>query len=256
MPNEDAMKLKLDDQGHAVLNDGLPVYTHDDGKEAPFDAAATVNAIKARNAENKQHRERAEAAESRLKLFEGLDVEQARDAIAKLEKLDHKKLIDAGEVDRVKAEITKLWESKLGEAEKRAGTLEQQLHGEIVGGNFARSKFIAEKLAIPTDMVQAYFGAHFKVQDGKLKATGFDGNPLLSPKTMGEPASFDEALELLIGSYPNRDAILKSTQAAGSGAPSGASHSGSATLTKAQFDAMTPKQRAEAFVDKGAQLSN
>ncbi|MBK6435180.1 MAG: hypothetical protein IPF83_04385 [Rhodanobacteraceae bacterium] len=29
------MKLKLDDQGHAVLQNGMPVYIHDDGKESP-----------------------------------------------------------------------------------------------------------------------------------------------------------------------------------------------------------------------------
>lgn len=50
-----------------MLHEGMPVYIHDDGKEAPFDAAATVAAIRARNAEAKAHRERAEAAESKLK---------------------------------------------------------------------------------------------------------------------------------------------------------------------------------------------
>lgn len=28
------MKLKLDDQGHVVVQDGKPVYVHDDGKES------------------------------------------------------------------------------------------------------------------------------------------------------------------------------------------------------------------------------
>lgn len=32
------MKLKLDDNGNAVLQDGKPVYVHDDGKEIAFDA--------------------------------------------------------------------------------------------------------------------------------------------------------------------------------------------------------------------------
>ncbi|MDD1016905.1 hypothetical protein [Pseudomonas rubra] len=27
------MKLKLDDQGHVVVQDGKPVYVHDDGKD-------------------------------------------------------------------------------------------------------------------------------------------------------------------------------------------------------------------------------
>ncbi|GAA0707985.1 hypothetical protein GCM10009105_07150 [Dokdonella soli] len=67
------MRLKLDEQGHAVLQDGHPVYIHEDGKESPFNAAGTVATIQARNAEAKQHRERAETAESKLKAFEGID---------------------------------------------------------------------------------------------------------------------------------------------------------------------------------------
>ena len=31
------MKLKLDDQGHAVIQDGKPVFVHDDGKEVAID---------------------------------------------------------------------------------------------------------------------------------------------------------------------------------------------------------------------------
>jgi hypothetical protein len=36
------MKLKLNGDGTAVITNGFPVYTHDDGSEAPFDAAASV----------------------------------------------------------------------------------------------------------------------------------------------------------------------------------------------------------------------
>ena len=31
------MKLKVDDQGHAILADGKPVYIMDDNSERPFD---------------------------------------------------------------------------------------------------------------------------------------------------------------------------------------------------------------------------
>ncbi|MDA8230747.1 MAG: hypothetical protein M0006_05360 [Magnetospirillum sp.] len=33
------MKLKLDENGHAILRDGMPIYTTDAGKEVTFDAA-------------------------------------------------------------------------------------------------------------------------------------------------------------------------------------------------------------------------
>ena len=66
------MKLKLDEAGHAVLQDGKPIYIHDDGKEVPFDAAGTVATITRINGEAKSHRERAEAATTALKAFEGI----------------------------------------------------------------------------------------------------------------------------------------------------------------------------------------
>ena len=36
------MELKLDADGHVVVQDGKTVYKHPDGKEVPFDATATV----------------------------------------------------------------------------------------------------------------------------------------------------------------------------------------------------------------------
>lgn len=36
------MKLKLDADGHAVVDDGRPVYVHDDGREEAFDAVAVT----------------------------------------------------------------------------------------------------------------------------------------------------------------------------------------------------------------------
>ncbi|MDK4746204.1 DUF1983 domain-containing protein [Leclercia adecarboxylata] len=39
------MKLKLDANGNVVVENGMPVYIHDDGKEIPFDAAAAMTKI-------------------------------------------------------------------------------------------------------------------------------------------------------------------------------------------------------------------
>jgi len=216
------MKLKtveIEGKTYAALQDGMPVYVHDDGKEAPFDAAGTVATIRARNAEAKTNRERAEAAEAAVRAFEGVDAEAARKAIETVAKLDQKKLIDAGQVDAAVAAALKPVQDKFDAEAKRAATLEQQLHGEIVGGNFARSKYIADKLAIPSDMVQAAFGGRFSVVDGKLTASGPDGNPIYSRTNHGQPASFDEALEFLVDAYPHKDSILKADNKPGSGAP-------------------------------------
>ena len=78
------MKLKtvtIDGKEYAEMRDGKPVYVHQDGKEIDFDAPAALSKITALNGEAKGHRERAEAAETKLKAFEGIDdAESARKA--------------------------------------------------------------------------------------------------------------------------------------------------------------------------------
>lgn len=51
------MKLKLDANGNAVLQDGKPVYILDDGREVAHDAAATVAKISSLNGEAMSHRQ-------------------------------------------------------------------------------------------------------------------------------------------------------------------------------------------------------
>lgn len=240
------MKLKLDEQGHAVVADGKPVYVHDDGKEIPFDAPAAMQKIGALNVEAKTHRERFETTEKALKEFEGLDPKDVRKALETVKNLDHKKLVDAGEVDRVKEEVAKALQPKIDEANTRAEKLELQLREEKIGGSFARSKFITDKLAIPSDMVQARFGSAFKIEDGKVVAYTGD-NKIFSRTKPGDIADFDEALEILIEAYPQRDHILKGSGASGGGASGGGNGggAGSKTMSRARFDAMSVKDRME-----------
>lgn len=251
------MKLKRDANGNVVVVNDMPVYVHDDGTEAPFDAAGTVAAIKARNGEAKTNRERAEAAEAKLKLFEGIeDPAAALKALATIKNLDDKKLVDAGQVEQVKAEINKAWETKLGDATKRTAELEQQLHSAVVGGAFARSKFLSEKTTLPTDIAEAYFGRHVKLEKGQIRITGADGNPIYSKTKPGEPAEFDEAIEILVSSHPQRDNFLRGTNGSGSGAPPGGGSGGAGkTMSRAQFSQLSPAEQMKT-VQGGAQITD
>ncbi|NNA14036.1 hypothetical protein HBN71_23130 [Pseudomonas lundensis] len=216
------MKLKLDENGNAVLQDGKPVYVHEDGKEVAFDAPGTVATITRLNSEAKGHRERAENAEKAVKAFEGIDdPAAAKKALATVANLDAKTLVDAGEIEKVKAEISKAFQLQLDEVTGKAQTFEQQLYAEKIGGSFSRSKFIADKLAVPADMVQATFGQNLKVEDGKVVAYDAQGQKIFSRARPGELADFDEAIETLVSQYPHRDHILKSSGANGGGAPNG-----------------------------------
>ncbi|MGE8451554.1 MAG: DUF6651 domain-containing protein, partial [Pseudomonadales bacterium] len=169
------MKLKLDDQGQVVLQDGKPVYIHDDGKEVAFDAPAAVSKITALNAEARSHREAKEAVEAKLRGFDGIeDGEAARKALETIKNIDEGKLIAAGKVEEIKAAAQRAAQEQVAaaskaHAEELARTKQErdnataELYSEKIGGGFTRSKFISEKVAIPPDMVQARFGSAFKV---------------------------------------------------------------------------------------------
>lgn len=228
------MPFKFDANGAIVLQEvngqKMPVFVHPDGKETAFDGDGTLSTITRLNGEAKGHRERAETAEKSLKGFEGItDPAKAMEALQLVANLDAKKLVDAGEIDKVKTEIGKAFQAQLDTANGNASKLEQQLYAEMIGGSFARSKFALDKLAIPPDLVQAYFGKAFGIEEGKVVAKDANGNKLYSAANPGDLAGFDEALEMLVNQYPGKEHILKGTGASGSGAQGGGGGGGQKT---------------------------
>jgi hypothetical protein len=242
------VKLKLDDKGNVVVQEGKPVYLKDDGSEVAFDVAGTVSTIARLNGEAKGNRERAEAAESKLKGYDGInDPEAARKALGVVANLDQKKLIDSGEVEKFKGELSKAYQAQLDEAKTKLQTFEQQLYAEKVGGAFSRSKFIAEKLDIPADFAEARFGKAFAIEEGRIVAKDQNGNKLYSASNPGELASFDEALSMLVQQHPDRERILKSSGASGYGSSSSSQGTGGKTnITRAQFESLSPMDKAQA----------
>lgn len=250
------MPFKFDANGAIVLQevDGkkLPVFIHADGKEAPFDGDGTVATISRLNGEAKGHRERAEKAEGTLKAFEGItDPAAALKALTTVKNLDDKKLVDAGEVEKVKTAAVESIRKEYEPIVKERDTLKGELYGEKIGGAFARSKFIADKVAVPADLLQASFGKHFTIENGKVVAKDANGNQIFSRTKHGEPAEFEEALEMLVDAYPHKASILKGSGASGGGAggSGGQGGGGKKTMTRAQFDALDPAAKASAARD-------
>lgn len=247
------MKLKLDDSGKAAVLDGKPVYVHDDGREVAFDAPGTVAAISRLNGEARTNRERAEVAEHRLKAFAGIDDPQAaKVALSTVASLDTKQLVDAGEIERVRAEATQAVEAKYQPVVQERDALHGELVKARIGGAFSGSRFIADKLAIPADLVEARFGGQFRVEDGRVVALDGAGNRIASPANPGEPASFDEALAIIVQNYPYRDTILKGTGASGSGAQGGGARGQGRHVSRAQFLALSPGAQAAVARDAAA----
>jgi hypothetical protein len=247
------MKLKLTADGSAaVIQDGKPVYVHDDGKDIAFDAVGTVATITRLNAEAKGHRERAEAAEAKARLYDGIeDPAAAKKALDLVANLDQKKLVDAGERDKAIAQAIKAVEDKFAPVVKEADTLKTQLHTFMVGGAFQRSKFIAEKFATEgpagVEIAQALFGRAFKVEDGKVLAYDANGGKVYSRSKPGELADPDEAIELLVEAHPYKAHLLKGTGASGGGALPGGGGGGGAL--KGKLDG-SPTERTEYFASK------
>lgn len=254
------MKLKLDDSGHAVLQDGKPVYIHDDGKEVAFDAPRAFAKIGELTTEAANSRKRAEGAEAISKPFveAGLtDPAAAVSALATVKNLDQKSLVAAGDVERIKTEAIKAVEDKYRPYVKKSEASDALLASYMVGNGFKGSKVATEKLAAKgqagADIAQALFGSRFKVDGDKVIGHYQNGEKVFSRSRPGELADFDEALEQILDAYPHKDSILAATGASGGGAPQGgnpAAGGGKKTMTRSTFDAASQMERA-AFAKAG-----
>ena len=251
------MKLKLDADGHVVVTDGKPVYVKDDGSEMAFDAPGTIASISRLNGEAKTNRERAEAAEKAYKPFEGFDPDATRKALETTANLDAKKLVDIGEVERVRADALSQADAKYAPIVQKAEKLEAELYAAIVGGSFAGSKFIAENLAIPSDIAQSAFGGRFKVEDGAMVAYRTNGERIMDPGNPAKAAGFEDALKVIVNEYPNRDNILKGSGAQGSGASgAGGANGGGRSISRAEFSKLAPAAQATAARDASITITD
>ncbi len=257
------MPFKITPEGQIAVQEvngqKLPVFVHADGKEVPFDADAALGKISQLNGESQHHREAKEKAEAALKSFEGIaDPAAALKALATVKNLDDKKLVDAGEVEKVKAEVQKALEQQYAPYKTKAETLEAQLNQHLIGAVFNGSKFIAEKFAAQgpagVEIARALFAGRFKVEDGRVIALDNSGNKLFSRIRAGELAEGDEAIELLVEAYPHKGAILRGTGAPGAGGGNKGNNSSGASdglrvMKRSDFEALDPAARVAALKD-------
>ena len=262
------MKLKIDENGHAALENGMPVYVYEDGSEKPFDAKATVERITALGAEAKNHRLSKEEAHEKLKLFEGIDPAAARKALDTIANLDAKKLIDAGEVETLKRQMGEIFDTEkkelvnLHEAEKKTfNETVEKLTGTIrdttIKTHFAQSPFFsgeAPKTILPPDMAATYFGDRFRVEgEGpNVKLVGYlNGEKIPSKINYGQEAGFEEALSVIIDHYPMKERILR-TGPGGSGSTGNFNQGNGSAVILSKADSRDPVkyQAAKAQAEK------
>ncbi len=239
-------KLKIVD-GKVVLDaNGLPIYIKPDGSEVGYDVNATTATIANLQNEAKTHREAKERAETALGAFAGLDPAKTKETLAKFKDVDLSKMIEAGKLDEVKREITTAYDAKLADADKKFGSLQANFHKTVKENIFAKSKYIADKLIVPPDMIMAVFGDAIEIND-ETGAAVFkrNGMPIPSPDRPGEVATADEAIAELVKGYAYKDKIMKGANNSGSGSTggSGGSHNGT-VYTRAEFAKLGPADQA------------
>jgi len=244
---EGYMELKVDENSNVILQDGKPVYVFDDGKESPFDAPAAMKKISSLNAEAKDYRLKLSDAKEQLDKFSVItDVDAAINALETVKNLEDKKLVDAGKVDEIKQSMSRIFDeekarllsthkTQLDQAVSQVKEKDSLIHSLVVKQQFSNSPFFTgdnPKTTLFPDAAAKYFGDKFKVEaiNGELAIVGYlNGEKILSKERYGEPASFNEAIEVIIENDPLKNQILSSSS---SGSSSNGNVSGGGTLAE------------------------
>jgi len=238
-------KLKTDDNGNPIFQEGKPVYLDPEGKELALDPVGMYQKIIDLGRENKKHRERAKEFENKLKLFDGIEDLQewkteAEKALETVKNFNEKDWLKAEKVEKMKADMKKAFEEQeeklknqfLQEIQNLQGTIgvkDQQIRELMVSNRFATSPLFSgpdPKTILPPEIAETYFGRYFKVEEddktGKLKLVAYypNGDPIYSRTNPGELADFDEAVQALLDQYPGKEKLLRTTSG-GSGAAGG-----------------------------------
>lgn len=226
-------RLKVDDGGDAILEDGKPVVIigeGDDAREMPLD----VNFIEKLNDDAAKHRHRAKDLESRLKEFGNISPAAAKAALEAVKDIEadkgNGKAADK-DFESLKAQMQAQLTSEKRKLQDEIRKRDRAIEKMMITDRFATSTFVRDKMIdLPPDMVAQYFNANFKVEtneDGSMRVVGVneDKTPIMSSSRMGETATFDEALETLVRRSPNAGKLLRA-KPGGSGAVGGAAPGG------------------------------
>ena len=191
------MPFKYDANGNIVVQEvggaKLPVFVHGDGREAPFDADATAATISRLNGEAKTHREAKEAAEARLKAFEGIDDgEAARKALETVKNLSTGDLKTAAQVQEIKDAAAQSAKQAVADATRAAE---------------AREKALAEQNAkLTADLIEA---TAIELEDdlgaGMVGGYGSAGGSRLTAETESQIEALEKRIDELERSMARRE---------------------------------------------------
>lgn len=247
-------KLKLTDDGKPVFGEGgLPVYIGTDGKEISFDAERAYNKITELNTEARTWREKAEGAQKVVSELGDLSPAEAKKAMQALEALkgDQKKFDET--MNRVKKELNDAWEAKHKALESERDGFKARFESNVMTAAFRSSKVLTkERVVPPVSLLEAQFRNSFKIEGDKLIGQ-MNGQPIYSRANPGNVAEFDEALEILIDSHPDRNDIWRASQKPGVGKQTDGKGGtgGDKVATRDQYEKWNPQEKANFFAGGG-----
>jgi hypothetical protein len=263
------MPWKMDGE-QIVVENGMPVWTYDDGKESPFNAESALNRIKELTGESVSRKNKLKDLESKYSGLADIDnvddwLKSAREAMETVANYKDKEIVDAGEIEKLKKsvsdgydkkieEINKAHNAKVKEFEDLVSKKDGMVQNLLVRNAFDNSEFIREETFLTPAVAFATFGNSFTIEErnGKLApiAKRADGSEIFSLENPGNPASPDEAIRILVGEHPDCD-HLKKGMPGGSGAQGVGSGGKSGAITRTQFGNMTPADQMKYIKDGG-----
>lgn len=228
------MKYKLNDDGTiAVDAKGNPIRINAAGEEYSFDALGLKTKLTETMAEAKKYRQEKATLKTELEAIpEGIrkDPNAAAEAIVTVANLDDKHKAD---MDKIKSELKTSYDTAIQAKDSKIEELTGKIFTGKVTNKFATTPALSKTIFDKTrEVAESFFGKNFKVDDnGTLTATGHDGNTIYSSERPGEPASFDEAVGILINTHPAKDSFLAPSGQKGSGNPPSGDGQGDRTPT-------------------------
>jgi hypothetical protein len=202
----------------------------DEEKKKPSDSEAVLlkEVMKKKEALRKTE-EKVADLESKLKQFDGIDVESVRALLNEKKTQETKKLEEKGEWERLKNQIVEEHTKEKQTLAERVAAAEANLSkaastiSELTVGNaFAQSQFIQSELteSWTPAKVRVVYGQHFEFVDGRViafdkPAGAAERTPLVD--SQGEPLSFEQAMRKIIDADPDRDRMLRSKMKQGAG---------------------------------------
>lgn len=221
---QEAAKAKLEEEAKQKEQESKEEKDESKKEEKSSLDDASAKLLKELMAFKEKNRELA----NKLKIYDGLDAEQARKALADAQERERKEMEAKGEYSRIIEQINADNAAKLKEMEEKLTALEQERdrvalenRDKDLVNKFANSQFVRDSLVISGEKVKVLFGSHFEYNDdGELiaydKPKGASNRtPLVDNK--GINLSFEAALAKIVQADSDWESLAKSNMRSGAG---------------------------------------